>query len=225
MIKPLPFNIRFLWRIVCLVAVLTSYFNATNAQQAYLTAGGNANGAGGSASYSVGQTAYMFNKGANGNVQQGVQQPAFAPNDATLSNLAVVGATISPTFDAATTVYTSSVSASVASITVTPTATEASTTITYNNTPVTSGLPITVPLVNGSNIIPFIVTAAGGNTKTYTLTITKTVPPTVDYGTAHIFALDEPISPVTPSNTNVGALGYNAPAAIGKSIGSGFIKA
>ena len=225
MIKPLPFNIRFLSRIVCLVAVLTSYFNASNAQQAYLTAGGNINGAGGSVSYSVGQTAYMFNTGANGNVQQGVQQPAFAPYDATLSNLAVVGATISPAFGAATTVYTSSVSASVASITVTPTATEASTTITYNNTLVTSGLPITVPLVNGYNIIPFIVTAAGGATKTYTLTITKTVPPTLNYGSGLTFALDEPISPVTPSSTNVGALGYNAPAAIGKSIGGGFIKA
>ncbi len=45
------------------------------AQQAVTSAGGNAGGAGGSVSYSVGQVAYTFSTGTNGKVNQGVQQP------------------------------------------------------------------------------------------------------------------------------------------------------
>jgi hypothetical protein len=45
------------------------------AQQAVSSAGGNATGAGGAVSYTVGQVAYTFNTGTNGSVTQGVQQP------------------------------------------------------------------------------------------------------------------------------------------------------
>ena len=45
------------------------------AQQALPTTGGNAQGTGGSASYSVGQVVYTTNTGTNGSVAQGVQQP------------------------------------------------------------------------------------------------------------------------------------------------------
>lgn len=40
-----------------------------------MTAGGNASGSGGSASYSIGQVVYTVNTGSNGTVLQGVQQP------------------------------------------------------------------------------------------------------------------------------------------------------
>ncbi|HPB24672.1 MAG TPA: T9SS type A sorting domain-containing protein [Bacteroidales bacterium] len=50
-------------------------FTQAGAQQATVTAGGNASGTGGSASYSVGQIVYTTNTGANGSVAQGVQQP------------------------------------------------------------------------------------------------------------------------------------------------------
>lgn len=45
------------------------------AQETIATAGGNAFGTGGSASYTVGQTAYVVDTGAGGTSSQGVQQP------------------------------------------------------------------------------------------------------------------------------------------------------
>ncbi len=45
------------------------------AQEAVTASGGNASGAGGSASYSVGQVIYTTNTGTNGSVSQGIQQP------------------------------------------------------------------------------------------------------------------------------------------------------
>ena len=55
----------------CLIAPVTSI----QAQKTIPATGGNASGAGGSASYSVGQVAYTTNIGANASVAQGVQQP------------------------------------------------------------------------------------------------------------------------------------------------------
>ena len=46
-----------------------------HAQQVITSAGGNATGIGGSASYSVGQIVYKTNSGSLGSVSQGVQQP------------------------------------------------------------------------------------------------------------------------------------------------------
>jgi hypothetical protein len=45
------------------------------AQQAVSVAGGNATGAGGTVSYTVGQVSYNTSNGINGTVAQGVQQP------------------------------------------------------------------------------------------------------------------------------------------------------
>jgi len=45
------------------------------AQVAVTTTGGNASGAGGTSSYTVGQIGYTTNTGTNGSVVQGVQQP------------------------------------------------------------------------------------------------------------------------------------------------------
>ncbi|MCX6190252.1 MAG: T9SS type A sorting domain-containing protein [Bacteroidetes bacterium] len=52
------------------------------AQQALPTTGGNAQGTGGSASYSVGQVVYTTNTGTNGSVAQGVTFTAY-PNPTT----------------------------------------------------------------------------------------------------------------------------------------------
>lgn len=46
-----------------------------HAQQAIITSGGDASGAGGSASYSVGQIVYTTAEGSGGSANQGVQQP------------------------------------------------------------------------------------------------------------------------------------------------------
>lgn len=48
---------------------------SVQAQEAILATGGKASGDGGSVSYSVGQVVYSTNRGANGSVTQGVQQP------------------------------------------------------------------------------------------------------------------------------------------------------
>jgi hypothetical protein len=45
------------------------------AQQVVTTSGGNATGAGGTSSYTVGQIVYTTNTGTNGSAAQGVQQP------------------------------------------------------------------------------------------------------------------------------------------------------
>jgi hypothetical protein len=55
--------------------VFVCYCVFSNAQQTISTAGGEAAGAGGSVSYSVGQVVYTTNTGINGTVAQGVQQP------------------------------------------------------------------------------------------------------------------------------------------------------
>jgi len=46
-----------------------------SAQETVTTTGGDATGAGGSSSYTVGQVVYTTNTGTNGSVAQGVQQP------------------------------------------------------------------------------------------------------------------------------------------------------
>jgi hypothetical protein len=55
--------------------LFASCFVKLHAQQAITSAGGNATGIGGSASYSVGQIVYKTNSGSLGSVSQGVQQP------------------------------------------------------------------------------------------------------------------------------------------------------
>jgi hypothetical protein len=48
---------------------------ALQAQETFLTFGGNATGSGGETSYSAGQVVYTTNTGSDGSVAQGVQQP------------------------------------------------------------------------------------------------------------------------------------------------------
>lgn len=57
------------------VAFLLLGLGGLHAQEAPTTTGGEATGAGGTASYSVGQVVYTNNTGTNGSVAQGVQQP------------------------------------------------------------------------------------------------------------------------------------------------------
>lgn len=58
------------------ISILLLFFGLTvSAQQAALSAGGDAQGSGGTASYSYGQICYVTHFGTNGSVAQGVQQP------------------------------------------------------------------------------------------------------------------------------------------------------
>ena len=54
---------------------LFGFGSSVFSQNAIPASGGNASGAGGSVSYSIGQVVYKLNAGTNGSVSQGVQQP------------------------------------------------------------------------------------------------------------------------------------------------------
>lgn len=55
--------------------LLTLFYSILGFSQSdFVGSGGNATGAGGTASYSIGQMAYEYASGSNGNVSQGVQQ-------------------------------------------------------------------------------------------------------------------------------------------------------
>ena len=57
------------------VAFLLIGLGGLHAQETVTTSGGEATGAGGTASYTVGQVVYTTSTGANGSVSHGVQQP------------------------------------------------------------------------------------------------------------------------------------------------------
>jgi len=54
--------------LLCMVTFLHGQSNT-------VAAGGDGNGSGGSTSYTIGQTDYIYNTGSDGSVNQGVQQP------------------------------------------------------------------------------------------------------------------------------------------------------
>lgn len=60
--------------IIALTLVIASS-GGLYAQEAVSAAGNEAGGTGGTCSYTIGQIAYIFNSGAGGEVNQGVQQP------------------------------------------------------------------------------------------------------------------------------------------------------
>ncbi|MGN6178821.1 MAG: cadherin-like beta sandwich domain-containing protein [Mucilaginibacter sp.] len=108
--------------------------------------------------------------------------PAIPSGNADLLKLAVNGAVISPAFNTNTLAYTASVPYATSSVTLTPTASGGYTTIKVNGTTVVSGSSSAkLPLVVGSNIITTVLTAQDGKTtKTYTLTITRAKPSTIN---------------------------------------------
>ncbi len=93
-------------------------------------------------------------------------------NNADLSNLTLSQGTLAPVFASGTTTYTASVDNSVSSVTVTPTVADSTATVVVNGVPVTSG-SASIPLNTGSNTITIVVTAQNGNTKTYSIVITR----------------------------------------------------
>jgi len=63
-------------KLIISVFVLLGFgLSNLQAQEATTTAGGEASGSGGSASYTIGQVVYTTSTGTNGSVAQGVQQP------------------------------------------------------------------------------------------------------------------------------------------------------
>ncbi|WP_162260362.1 cadherin-like beta sandwich domain-containing protein, partial [Rhizobium sp. Root73] len=99
-------------------------------------------------------------------------------SNADLAGLTLSGVPLSPSFSAGTVSYTATVANSVSSITAMPTVMDPTATVTVNGTPVTSGSASgTISLAVGANTITTVVTAADATTKTYTATVTRSVPP------------------------------------------------
>ena len=99
--------------------------------------------------------------------------------DATLSTLTLSTGTLSPTFDSAKTSYTAEVVNTVTSITVTatPNVSQAMAEIGEDDA---TGSGHEVSLNVGANTIRVTVTAVAGNTKTYTITVTRAASPATD---------------------------------------------
>lgn len=62
-------------RTISTTLLFTSLIFGAVGQQNTVSAGGDASGAGGTASYSIGQVDYINSSGSNGNTNEGVQQP------------------------------------------------------------------------------------------------------------------------------------------------------
>lgn len=64
-------------KAICFLWLLFCFSKTICAQQGVLTTGGDITSTGGSVSFSIGQIAYAYDQGANGNINEGLQQPNF----------------------------------------------------------------------------------------------------------------------------------------------------
>ncbi|TSI07371.1 InlB B-repeat-containing protein [Lysinibacillus sp. BW-2-10] len=92
-----------------------------------------------------------------------------------LSDLTLSAGTLSPSFSSNQTNYTVTVPNEVNSINFTPTAAYVNTIIQVNGTTVSSGSPVNVPLIVGSNEIRIEVTGEENVKRTYRVTVTREV--------------------------------------------------
>ena len=98
--------------------------------------------------------------------------PPPLSSDASLSALALSAGALA--FVPGTTAYTMAVPYAVASLTLTPTAGDSGATLTVNGVAVSSGEPsAAIALAVGETLIPVVVTAPSGATRTYTVTVTR----------------------------------------------------
>jgi len=93
-----------------------------------------------------------------------------------LSGLALSHGELTPAFNSGVVSYTAEVENSVSSVSVTPTPAESHSTITVNGTPVLAGGSVDIELDVGKNTITIVVTALDGETKTYTVEVTRAEP-------------------------------------------------
>jgi phosphodiesterase/alkaline phosphatase D-like protein len=98
--------------------------------------------------------------------------------NANLASLTPSAGTLSPAFNAGTLTYAAAVPYAVSTIRLTPKVQIAQSTVTINSAAVTAGVACDpLALVAGPNVFVIGVTAGNGNTKTYTLTVTRAQPP------------------------------------------------
>ncbi|MCL6577174.1 cadherin-like beta sandwich domain-containing protein, partial [Kyrpidia sp.] len=96
-------------------------------------------------------------------------------SNANLSGVDVSPGSLNPVFDPNVLTYTVQGAGQASSLTVTPHLADKSATVTVNGTPTGDGQAVTVPLNQGGNLIPIVVTAQDGAQKQYTLSVNGTV--------------------------------------------------
>ena len=97
--------------------------------------------------------------------------------DATLSALSLSSGTLDPAFSSTTYAYAAEVAATVTGVTVTPAVNQSNATVKVNGTTVTGGdASGSITLTSGANTITVEVTAQAGNTRNYTVTVTRALP-------------------------------------------------
>ena len=110
--------------------------------------------------------------------------------DATLSALSLSAGTLSPPFAPGMFGYTANVTNATTSVDVTATTNDAGASFEIDGSPAANGVPETVALAVGPNVIEVIVTAEDGvATETYTVTVTRAAPPAVDDATLTALSL------------------------------------
>ncbi|WP_186786209.1 cadherin-like beta sandwich domain-containing protein [Paenibacillus agilis] len=122
-------------------------------------------------------------------------------NNAELSDLMLSAGTLNPVFTPGTTSYTVSVANSEAGLDVTPTLADSKATVTVNGAATVSGSTSRVPLNVGPNTITIVVTAEDGTSKTYTVTVTRAVPPSSNADLTSLTLSAGTLSPVFASGT------------------------
>jgi Cadherin-like beta sandwich domain len=106
-----------------------------------------------------------------------VNRAAIVPSgNNNLSGLVVSAGPLAPPFDAGTTSYDVQAPIGTADTTVTATVADSTATLTINGSPATSGVAsASIPLALGANPISIVVAAENGTSKSYTVTITRTL--------------------------------------------------
>jgi hypothetical protein len=103
-----------------------------------------------------------------------VEFEVYNASATTLSNLVLSAGSLTPAFNPATLVYTSTVPFATTSTTVTPTVFDPNSTVTVNGTAVVSGQASGAINLNvGTNTITVVVLQAGIASTTYTITVTR----------------------------------------------------
>jgi uncharacterized repeat protein (TIGR02543 family) len=105
-----------------------------------------------------------------------VNRTSLISDNADLGGLTLSSGTLSPVFASETEVYDVEVEDAISNITITATTDDANATLTVNGNVTTSGEASNpISLTAGSNSITILVTAPGGQTKTYTIHVTRHV--------------------------------------------------
>ncbi|GKS60337.1 hypothetical protein YTPLAS18_38640 [Nitrospira sp.] len=105
-----------------------------------------------------------------------VNRAAQASSSVDLQSLTISPGTLSPPFQPNTESYSATVETNVASVNVTPTHQSQNTQMTLNGQVIASGQTVTVPVAVGANTITIVLTAPAGNTRQYTVTVTRASP-------------------------------------------------